>query len=65
MNGPIDDQDDAWLVYADWLEDHGDPRAAQIRDEVACERKAWEYEYRGGVVGVGGGVVGGGGVGGS
>jgi uncharacterized protein (TIGR02996 family) len=23
-----------WLVYADWLEERGDPRAEQIRNEV-------------------------------
>mgnify|MGYP001589654357 FL=1 len=66
MIGPINDQDFTWQVYADWLEERGDPRADQIRAELAEASQQWEYEYRGGgaVGGVGGTYGGGGGVGG-
>ena len=52
--------DTDWLIYADWLDDHGED-GQSVRSEVADESRRWNYEYRGGGVGVV--VVGVGGVG--
>jgi hypothetical protein len=67
---PMDSHDESLMVYADYLEEHGDQeKADEIRSSLdSGPELSWQYEYRVGGVGVGGvGVVvgvGGGGVGG-
>ena len=40
----LDGSELSWLVFADWLEEHGDSgRAALIREE---DDDPWEYEYK-------------------
>jgi uncharacterized protein (TIGR02996 family) len=36
--------DDAlWLVFADWLEEHGEPSASDLRDNV--EKRSWRFAH--------------------
>jgi hypothetical protein len=48
----IDGSHEAWLIYADYLEDQDNPLCYQIRQELEEEITTWMYDYPS--IGVGG-----------